>query len=62
MANWFYLAGSLCFVIGTVLNMRCLPGDEGDADDEDDTAESWGFVVKDTGWVNGDETPDLEDQ
>jgi hypothetical protein len=21
MANWFYLAGSLCFLVGTVLNM-----------------------------------------
>jgi hypothetical protein len=21
MANWFYIAGSLCFLIGTVINM-----------------------------------------
>lgn len=58
MANWLYLAGSLCFLIGTVLNMRHLPGD----DYEDDHEEPWGYQVKGSGWVNGDETPDLEDQ
>lgn len=58
MAYWFYLAGSLCFVIGSVLNLRHVPLDEADEDPD----EAWGYQVRGSGWVNGDETPDLEDE
>ena len=45
-------------MIGTVLNMRHLPLDEADEDPD----EAWGYQVRGSGWVNGDETPDLEDE
>ena len=57
IANWFYLAGSLCFLIGTVLNMT-MPA-EVEEEEDDDEPQQWGFVVKDGGVVDGGE-PDWE--
>jgi len=52
-ANWLYLLGSLCFLIGTVWNMATAGRYEDE--DEPEQSEPFGFQVKDGGTVDGGE-------
>ena len=49
MGNWFYIAGSLCFLVGTLLNMW-------PEEIEPEDAAPFGFNVVDGGAVDGGET------
>lgn len=57
LALWFYFAGSLCFLIGTVVSISNYEKEE--EEEEEEASRPWGFVVQDSGTVDGGE-PDWE--
>ncbi len=54
LALWFYLAGSICFVIGAVINLANYEPED-DEEEEEQASRPWGFVVQDSGVVDGGE-------
>ncbi len=59
IAQWFYIAGSLCFLIGTILTMQTKEVEYEEPEEDNLPGDvmvnkpPWGFVTKDTGVVNG---------